>query len=46
VRSGAPPGLEVAHRFVQQGLVHLGAENGVGQLELADLLVVEIHNID
>ena len=39
-RARALPGLIMPHRFVEQVLVDLGAENLVGQLHLADLLII------
>src|SRR5262249_59714020 len=40
------PGLIVPDGLVQQRFVHFRAEYGVGQFQVADLLVTQIHNID
>jgi hypothetical protein len=40
VRACPLPGLVVPHGFVKQVLVDFGPENFVGQLQLADLLIV------
>jgi len=36
----------VAHRLVEQRLVYRGAEYRIVQVDLADLLVAQIHYID
>ena len=45
VRTGVFARPELTHGFVQEVFVDLGAEDFVGQLYFADLLVLQIHYI-
>ena len=38
-------GLLMPHRLVQQRLVDFGAKHLVGKLQLADFLIIQIHNV-
>jgi len=46
VRAGAFARLVVPDRFVQQRVVHLGAEYCIGEFQLADLSLFKIHYVD
>src|SRR5208283_3970626 len=45
VRAAVVAGLKVPYRFIQERVVDLGREYFVGQFQLADLLVLQIHYI-